>query len=243
MDEKIFDRVEKKYLIDASAKKSLLREIENHMNHDGYFKSHVYNIYFDTDNFDFIIKSIERPKFKEKLRARSYGGYDKVFLEIKTKMKGKEYNLGFKRRVLITTKEYDELTKHHKTLKELAARSVETPHDLQIAAEVDYFITTFHLKPQILVHYDRTSYVGENNLRITFDENLKYRNQNLKFKDDRKDRKYFNDKKDIIMEIKAHGVMPLWLVKALSKNHAYPEQFSKIGKVYTKLNNERRKNV
>jgi hypothetical protein len=34
------------------------------------------------------------------------------------------------------------------------------------------------------------------------------------------------------MEVKAHGVMPLWLVKLLSKEQAYPVRFSKIGKIY-----------
>ncbi len=236
MDEKTFNRVEKKYLIDPSQKSDILNHIMKHMKRDGYFRSEVYNIYFDTDNYDFIIKSIERPKFKEKLRARSYGGYDKVFLELKTKMKGKEYNLGYKRRVLIATKDFNNLVAGRCDLKTLAKQKIETPHDLQIAAEIEYFITHFNLKPKILVHYLRTSYVGENNLRITFDENLKYRDTNLKFKNDRKDRKYFNDKKDIIMEIKASGVMPFWLARTLSKASAYPQQFSKIGKVYEKLN-------
>ena len=45
------------------------------------------------------------------------------------------------------------------------------------------------------------------------------------------------------MEIKAHGTLPLWLVKILSTERIYPEQFSKIGKVYTKLNSKKGKNV
>ncbi|MBQ6375507.1 polyphosphate polymerase domain-containing protein [Candidatus Saccharibacteria bacterium] len=237
MDEKIFDRVEKKYLITKEQKTALMSIIDKHMQHDGYFTSEVHNIYFDTDHFDLIIKSIERPKFKEKLRARSYGGYDKVFLEIKTKMKGKDYNIGYKRRILITHKDYEELVKGTKTAVELASQNVETPHDVQIASEVDYFIKHFNLKPQILVYYDRTSFTGENNLRITFDEHLSYRNHDVKFNKTRKDYRYFkNDEKNIIMEIKAHGVMPLWLVHALSEAKAYPEQFSKIGKIYAQIN-------
>lgn len=243
MDIKTFNRVEKKYLINTDQKSNLLKHITEHMKRDEYFRSEVYNIYFDTDNYDFIIRSIERPKFKEKLRARSYGGYDKVFLEIKTKMKNKDLNYGFKRRVLITNRDYNNLVGGRIGLKELAAKKIETPHDLQIASEVEYFINQFDLKPRILVHYSRTSYVGEDKLRITFDENLKYRDTNLKFKNDRKDKKYFHDKKDIIMEIKAHGVIPLWLAKALSKSKAYPQQFSKIGKVYEQLNKERINNV
>ncbi len=238
MDVKVFDRIEKKYLIDENQKKDILFVIENHMNKSNYFESGVFNIYFDNDNFDLIIKSIDKPEFKEKLRARSYEGYDKVFLEIKTKIKGKEYNVGYKRRVLITTKDYEKLVKGKKTTEELAALKVEKGTDAQIAKEVDHLIKHFDLKPKILVYYDRTSYEGENALRITFDENLKYRAKNLKFKKNKRDESYFKNEKNIIMEIKANGVMPLWLVKALSCVKAYPTSFSKIGKVYETLRKE-----
>ena len=85
MEAQAFDRIEKKYLITKQAKKELLKTIKKHLKTDEYHKSEVYNIYFDNDNFDLIIQSIDRPTFKEKLRARSYGGYDRVFFEIKTK--------------------------------------------------------------------------------------------------------------------------------------------------------------
>ena len=96
----------------------------------------------------------------------------------------------------------------------------------------------FGLSPQILVYYDRESYTVENNLRITFDENLSYRSSNLSFEKTRKDHKYFDTDKNIIMEIKAHGVIPLWLAHALSKANAYPQSFSKIGNVYLKIRKE-----
>lgn len=238
MDEKIFDRVEKKYLIDSATKKRLLKTIAKHMQKDGYHKSQVFNIYFDTDNYDLIIQSIEQPKFKEKLRARSYGGYDKVFLEIKTKLRGKENNVGYKRRVLITHDDYKKLIAKKSTAVELASQKIETPADLQIAREVDYLIDHFDLKPKILVYYNRESYVGENSLRITFDENLSSRDQNLNFAENPRDHHYFHGQKNIIMEIKAQGVMPLWLVQELSKVQAYPQRFSKIGNIYTLIRKE-----
>lgn len=239
MDIKIFDRVEKKYVIDAEQKKQLMRTISRKMSRDKYHKSKVMNIYFDTDNFDLIIKSIEKPEFKEKLRARSYGGFDKVFLEIKTKIKGKDANVGYKRRVLITRKDYDKLVAGKKTIIELANQKIEEKSDAQIAKEVDYLINHFDLKPKILVYYDRTSYKGEDNLRITFDEELKYRDKNLKFTKSAKDNHYFYNEKNIIMEIKADGVMPLWLTKALSAAKAYPCSFSKIGKIYEQIRKEK----
>ena len=197
------------------------------MEEDGYHKSKVFNMYFDTDNYDLILKSIDNPDFKEKLRARSYGGYDKVFLEIKTKMRSKEYNVGYKRRVLITNKDFKKLVKHQKTCEELAAQAIETSKDLQIAKEVDYLINFFDLKPRILVYYDRESYMGDNHLRITFDTKLKYRNTDLRFTRKTSDPYFFNDDKNIIME-----------TQALSANKIFPSRFSKIGKIYEKLRKE-----
>lgn len=238
MSEKVFDRIEKKYLISKTQKKELLRTIKKYLNKDGYFKSNIYNIYFDNDNFDLIIQSIDRPTFKEKVRARSYGGYNRVFIEIKTKIKGKENNVGYKRRVMITLDDYQELIERKTSLEQLAQRSIETANDLQIAKEADYLIWHFDLKPKILVNYSRESYKNEDGLRITFDEKLKYRDKKLSFHKSKHDKMYFKKEPNIIMEIKADGVMPLWLVKEMSKLHIYPQQFSKIGKIYECIRKE-----
>lgn len=230
MDEKIFNRIEKKYLLDTPTKKRFLAALEKNMREDKYFKSEIFNIYFDTDNFDLIIKSIENPNFKEKFRARGYGGFNKVFLEIKTKNKENDVRVSHKRRVLLTHKKYKKFAKGEKTAEELVGG--------QIAKEIDYLVSYFDLKPQILIYYDRRSYTGENGLRITFDEHLSYRDKSLDFKRTVHDKHYFDDKKNIIMEIKAAGAMPLWLVHLLSENKIYPERFSKVGKIYEKIRKE-----
>ncbi|MBQ2643493.1 MAG: polyphosphate polymerase domain-containing protein [Candidatus Saccharibacteria bacterium] len=239
METKVFDRIEKKYLITATEKKKFLKVIRKYMKPDSYHKSEVLNLYFDNDNYDLIIQSIDRSEFKEKLRARSYGGYDRVFLEIKTKIKGQDANVGYKRRVMVTHKDFSELISGKTTLAELSTRSIENSNDFQIAREVDYLIEHFNLKPKILITYSRESYKGDDELRITFDENLKYRNQNLSFIKGKRDKIYFKDKRNIIMEVKAHGVIPLWLVQLMSEAKIYPQQFSKIGKVYEKLRKEK----
>ena len=237
-DQKIFDRVEKKYLITAKQKQHMLPVINQYMKKDDYYISEVFNIYFDTDNYDLIIQSIEQPKFKHKLRARSYGGYDKVFFEIKTKMRGKDYNIGYKRRVRITKKDYQKLVKGQTTVYGLMDKNADNQNDYQVAKEVDYLIEHYQLYPRILVEYRRESYQGDNRLRITFDEDLGYRINNVSFRKFKKDKRYFNNEKNIIMEIKAQGVLPLWLVHKLSEEKIFPEQFSKVGKIYEKLRKE-----
>lgn len=232
MDEKIFDRIEKKYLIDNPTETRLLKTIKKYLQKDNYFNSEISNIYYDTDNFDLIIKSIENPDFKEKLRARAYGGYDKVFFEIKTKLKKGDTRIGHKRRFLMSHDEFNKVSSYKKSIVEVAAENIETPSDVQIAREVDYLIKTLNLKPKLLIYYDRTSYIGGNGLRITFDKNLRFRDSDLSFIRKINDKYYFDTKKNIIMEIKARGAIPLWLARMLSGNKIFPVRFSKIGKIY-----------
>lgn len=234
MDEKKFDRIEKKYLLDKKQEIALQEIVKSHMVADNYHVSEVFNIYFDTENYDLIIKSIESPHFKQKLRARSYAGYDKVFLEIKTKLKSQDANVGYKRRVLITHDDYQKFISGEKSAASLANKKIEQPTDLQIATEVDHLVNHFHLIPRILVYYERTSFISEHGLRITFDRNLSYRTDHLDFTKTSSDQHYFSPP-TTIMEIKAHGALPLWLVHALSENKAYPQKFSKIGHVYQKI--------
>ena len=210
------------------------------MEKDKYYKSEVFNLYFDTNNYDLIIQSIDQPPFKEKLRARSYYGYDRVFIEIKTKLRGRDdENPGFKRRVMITNDDFKELIKKKASLEELAKRSIESKDDIQIAKESDYLIQKFNLKPKLLVIYNRESYKGEDKLRVTFDENLKYRDKKLDAFDEKSGKIYFKDERNVIMEVKANGALPLWLVKALSENKIYPQRFSKIGRIYEKIRKEK----
>lgn len=239
MKSKVFDRIEKKYLINKAQKSQIINEIKHHIEKDNYFKSEIFNLYFDTDNYDLISQSIDWTNFKHKLRARSYSGYDRVFLEIKTKLREKESNPGYKRRVMITRKDFDILVSQKTTLVDMISNQQRSKIDFQIAREIDYLISHLKLSPKILVMYHRESYKKEDGLRVTFDENLKYRDNDLSFTEKKHDKIYFKDDKNIIMEIKSRGSLPLWLTKILSTNRIYPQRFSKIGKIYEKIIKEK----
>ena len=73
MAKKIFERIEKKYLVPKSKYEELMQEINKHMILDAYGKHTISNIYFDTENFYLIRHSLEKPLYKEKLRLRAYG--------------------------------------------------------------------------------------------------------------------------------------------------------------------------
>ena len=220
MNENIFRRIEQKYLIDKNQMESLLNKVASHIECDDYFESTINNIYFDNDNNDMIIESLEKPEFKAKVRLRSYGTpklNDKVFLEIKDKYKG----IVGKRRIGIKLNDfYDYL-------------SGEYDESNQIMKEIDYLFKKYDLKPYMYVGYDRKSYRGidNNNLRITLDENLRSRSNDLRLERGSMGKNYFNSDK-YIMEIKTLDSLPLWLTNVLSELKIYPISFSKIGSIY-----------
>lgn len=222
MYDKIFKRIEKKYVLNKDEYELLLKRIKPYIIEDEYFASTINNIYFDTQNHDLIIKSLEKPIFKEKVRLRSYDTpdiNDYVFWEVKTKYK----RIVGKRRIKIKLKDFYDYIKKSKMI------------DNQIFKELDYIHKHFNLIPAIYIGYDRMSFKGkeDNNLRITFDSNLRSRKDNLYLEYGDEGKNFFED--DIkIMEIKALGGMPLWLARALSEMHIYPASFSKYGEIYKK---------
>ena len=223
MNENVFRRVEKKYLITENQKNAFLKLIDDYIEKDEYFESHISNIYFDNDKFDLITTSIEKPLFKAKLRLRSYDVPsldDKVFLEIKDKYKG----VVGKRRIKIKLSDF---------YKYLETGSTK---DEQIMREIDYYFKKYDLHPQIFVAYDRLSYKGRDNenIRITIDENLRSRTDDLRLELGSNGKKYFQDR-EYIMEIKILDAMPLWLARSLSTLKIYPTSFSKVGSIYKNL--------
>lgn len=64
------------------------------MQRDQYGLHTITSLYFDTDHYDLIRTSLEKPGFKEKLRLRCYGQparEDDVYLELKKKFDGVVY--------------------------------------------------------------------------------------------------------------------------------------------------------
>ena len=83
----VIQRFEKKYLLDADQCRSFVMRIQPYITEDIYPASTIYNLYLDTEQFDLIHRSIEKPPFKEKLRIRSYtpvcSEEEPIYLEIK----------------------------------------------------------------------------------------------------------------------------------------------------------------
>ena len=68
-----FKRNEKKYLLSPERYEALWAELSPRLIPDEYFRSTVCSVYYDSDDYELIRRSIEAPVYKEKLRVRSYG--------------------------------------------------------------------------------------------------------------------------------------------------------------------------
>lgn len=165
-----FKRKEEKYLLTPNQYEFLLNKINDQIEKEKYYESNICNIYFDTENFDLIKNSMEKPLYKEKVRLRSYSVpniNDKVFFEIKKKYKG----VTNKRRIIISLKEFNNYFQENKIPK----------CNKQIFKEIDYIMKNNHLKPKLFLAYNRISYLSKENkeFRITFDKNLRFRTLDL----------------------------------------------------------------
>lgn len=223
---KVFKRVEQKYMLTGNDFEKLMQVLESKMEKNKYFESKILNIYFDTDNFDIATKTIEKTKYKEKLRLRSYSvpksDDENVFFELKRKCN----SVVSKRRVTMKLNEFEEYIKYGKLFE---------TENMQILKEIDYTKNMKNLKPKMMVAYDRLSYYlkGDENTRITFDFDLRYRDEMLDLKMGDAGHKFFENN-IIIMEVKTLGSMPIWFVKLMNELKIYPTSFSKYGEIYKK---------
>lgn len=225
-----FRRDEKKYLLTEDEQARLLAKIGDKLREDEYFQETICSLYFDTPEHDLIIKSIDKPVYKQKVRLRSYGVPtldDEVFLEIKVKFRG----VVTKRRTKVKLREF---YKFYQRLESGKKTKLKADY-VQVGRELVYLFDFYKLCPSWIVIYDRECYCGKGNpnLRITFDKNLRSRTEVLRLEAGDDGEPYFAEKM-YIMEIKALDAMPIWLVTALSELKIYPVSFTKYGNIYKK---------
>ena len=84
-----------------------------------------------------------------------------------------------------------------------------------------------------MILYDRTAYLEKGTtLRITFDQNVRYRRENLNLHTSLEGAILPIVKDKVLMEVKTDTSLPLWLVKFLNENKIYKTSFSKYGEAY-----------
>ena len=159
-----FQRYEIKYLLTQAQKEEILRAMAPYMKLDKYGRTTIRNIYFDTDSYRLIRRSLEKPAYKEKLRVRSYqtaSGEDPVFVELKKKYQSVVY----KRRLVLPERQVMASFRQGKPL----------PVSSQIGREIAYFRSYYEgLRPAVFLSYDREAFYALDGgaFRVTFDWNI-----------------------------------------------------------------------
>lgn len=224
MAQTVFNRVEKKYQLSEERFGALWSDLMQYMEVDEYGKHTICNIYYDTPDDLLIRRSIEKPKYKEKLRLRSYGIphlNDMVFLEIKKKYDG----IVNKRRIELPLQAaYDYMEQGRKPFPQT-----------QILSELDYFLSLYDVAPKLFLAYERIALFGKEDpeFRVTFDMNIRSRTEDLRLEKGSHGTLLFDDHTHL-MEVKITNAAPLWFSKLLSKHQLYNTSFSKYGSVYKK---------
>lgn len=219
----VFKRYELKYLLSHEQKEAVLRAMQGNMKLDKYGRTTIRNIYYDTDTYLLIRRSIEKPAYKEKLRIRSYSRAEPdstVFVELKKKYQSVVY----KRRISLPEEE----------AMQWVAGIRHCHQHTQIADEVDYFMDYYQtLQPVVFLSYEREAYysIDESDFRVTFDDNILCRQEDLSLESQVYGTPILPEGK-VLMEIKCSGGIPLWMVQVLSKEHIYKTSFSKYGTAY-----------
>ena len=222
----VFKRYELKYMLIPEQKEKILEAMSPYMELDKYGRTTIRNVYFDTDSYRLVRRSIEKPAYKEKLRIRSYSqatANSTVFVELKKKYE----KVVYKRRLPLC--EADAMS--------WICREQACPFDTQISREIDYFIDFYgKLKPTVFLSYEREAYYdkGGADFRVTFDDNILARQTNVNLCSNVYGEQILPEG-NVLMELKCSGGIPLWMVEVLSRERIYKTSFSKYGTAYTTL--------
>jgi len=229
----VFNRTEIKYLLSTEDKEALLSIIGNYMDSDPYNKNgqtyKICNLYLDTTADELIVKSLEKPVFKEKIRLRSYGTVsltDTVYLESKKKYE----SVVNKRRTPVVLQDV------YKYFED-GTLPVNPKTNHQVLREIDYIMNFYKLKPKVFISYDRLAFFekGNSDFRLTIDTNIQTRQTELGLEIPASGRQLL-EPGTWLMEAKAFKAFPLWFVKFLSSRKINSTSFSKYGTEYKTRN-------
>lgn len=224
-----FNRYEVKYIITKAQQDAIKSAMAEHMQADKFGKSKVSNIYFDTPDKLLIRRSLEKPIYKEKLRLRSYGtvqAEETVFVELKKKYQSVVY----KRRIAMT----------ERAAMGFLCANHPSENPSQIEREINYFGQFYQaLEPSVFIAYRREAFFAKEDadFRITFDENILWRDSDLSLCLKATYGEDLLQKGQVLMEVKTAFAMPLWLAAILSENRIFKTSFSKYGGAYQSLLN------
>ena len=222
----VFRRRELKFLLNDTQCDAIQAALHQRMEPDVHGLSTICNLYYDTPDYRLIRHSLEGPVYKEKLRLRCYGRATDaadVFLELKKKYRG----IVYKRRIKVTESEG----------LAFMERTGVLANQGQISREILYFRDFYqNLSPKVYLCYDREAWYDpiDKGFRMTLDRNVRYRTDDLSLSSPFGGREILKPGQTLL-EVKAEGAVPIWLVEILNREGIRKQSFSKYGRAYEQM--------
>jgi len=196
---------------------------------DGFYR--VNNLYFDSPNYLFLKKRLDRSENRFNLRVRSYGDNPELpcFFEVKQR----KVNIVRKYRAAIYDEDWDKLF-------ETPGYELEQDENGKLASNKILFLKlaySYNATPKVLTQYKRKAYVSDvdNYARVTFDTELRYQPEQgyTIIPDEDKmvpldNSTLFDPGCSVILELKCYSTqVPLWMIDLIRYFKLRRRSFSK----------------
>lgn len=203
-------REEKKYLITLENYISschFFKQVLHEDNHNGLYGYKVRSLYFDTIYDDDFYNKIDGLQVRRKIRIRIYNPNDKFGL---LELKQKEGNYQQKRSLKMGRGDILEMIKGN--------YDVLLNYKEEFAREMYVIMKTKHYVPKSINEYTRVAFVAnENNIRITFDRDIKATETSFDLFDPNLALNYVLDPYNVVFEVKYNGFLLSYIKDIINK--------------------------
>ena len=221
-------RYELKYIISASVAHAIAGKLIGRCHLDTNCRDGSYineTLYFDSPNFDFFFHKIEGVKLRRKVRIRRYqdaGPWKRMFIEIKRRNGQYIEKSRFPLEPQLIPSLFNPSQKK-RIVKDL------TPAGIQVYNELISLTQLFCLRPILFIHYKRKAFwaEGDERMRITFDSDLSYDAVNQNCQSPLENTQLILDGDQVIMEVKANGRVPFWVLELIREFECRMTRLSK----------------
>ncbi|WP_008825004.1 polyphosphate polymerase domain-containing protein [Haloplasma contractile] len=215
----------KDYTILKNRIKSLLK-IDKNTGLVGHY--HIRSIYFDDRHHNCVYDNLAGIHTRFKYRIRYYS-HDPSFIKLEKKAKDNHYNR--KTSFRLNKKQLDCLLKNDY----LFCNKLDDP----LANEFFHQVKARGFSPSLVIDYDREAYtLNFNDIRITFDTNISYREVNDSLNTIDFGYVSYLDIKHIILEIKYFDFLPNYIRKVFKQSTMTRTSLSKYVMCYLSKNGE-----
>ncbi|HJJ04697.1 MAG TPA: polyphosphate polymerase domain-containing protein [Clostridiaceae bacterium] len=213
-------RKENKFLISIEEAKKCISKLEKIMLQDKNNQSSGYNIrslYFDTINDDDYESKISGLQLRRKVRLRTYDP-NSDFAKLEIKQKDGNYQL--KRSLVLKKEDSCELiNQNYKVLLK---------YKEPFAAECYGIMNIQCYRPKTIVEYKRKAFIAkENNIRITFDYDIKTNEVNYNLFDKKLMLNSAFNESNVVLEVKYDGFLLSYIKDAINSINRSQTQVSK----------------